>query len=447
HATQLTERARYYLEASGFKFAENWCEPVVDVFAERLRVTGFDVRTDEDNAKQEAEFAGWLADLWERNRMDGVQGTVHTQSVMKSEAFVAVDYDEDKQRPRWTWNPAERCKAIYSEDRPDEVEMAVKVWSSSEAGPSNAMGARVARMNLYYPDRVEKYFRRHNSARGGWARWMDDGDEAWPVPWVDKQGAPLGVGLIHFRNKPLGSTRGRSRLRSVLPMQDEINKLVLDMNAIIDMQGYPQRYISTDADTSSFTVSPGEIWKIGPNDSAGQFAAADAVGVHDAIESTLSRLARRTRTPLHLLTGGAMPSGEALKSAEAGLVSGVREAMVGYGNAWEDVIGLGIRLTATFGTLPIAVDPSTIVISTQWDDPESRNIKEEAETAVIKRDLGVSKATLLTELGYDPEQEAERRALEADETAAALGSWMNGGAGMGGTAIPTGGTVMPMGTA
>ena len=47
--------------------------------------------------------------------------------------------------------------------------------------------------------------------------------------------------------------------------------------------------------------------------------------------------------------------------------------------------------------------------------------------AMLKKNLGVSKATLLTELGYDPEREADLRKGEAEEEAAAMARVLDSG--------------------
>ena len=133
-----------------------------------------------------------------------------------------------------------------------------------------------------------------------------------------------------------------------------------------------------------------------------------------------------------------MPSGEALRSAESGLVAKAQDRQVYFGNAWEDVMRMSLKLAKLNGALPALpadADLSDLVIKTQWKDPLSRNEKEEAETAVIHRELGVSKATLLTRLGYDPEAEADKRAEEDDEARETLERFMDRGAGQGGQPV------------
>jgi SPP1 Gp6-like portal protein len=299
-------------------------------------------------------------------------------------------------------------------------------------------GRAVERLNLYFADRVEKWYRVQAGGKGGWEHHTDDGERAWPTPWRAGDGTPLGIPVVHFRNKPLGKATGRSELRGVIPQIDLLNKLVVDLAAILDNQAWRQRWATgIDGTGSQFTNVPGDVWtSSSPDAHFGDFAADEAAGVLAAIDQTLNRMARRSRTPLHLLTGGDMPSGEALKSAESGQTAKAKKIHVVWGNGWEDAMLYALRLTEAYGSLPVEIDLSRIVITTEWDDPVSRNDKEEAETALLYHELGVSKDTILTRLGFDPEHEAEQRRLEgagADDTLARL---LDHGAGMGGTAVP-----------
>ena len=440
HAVRLLDRARLYLEASGVKFAENFCEPVIDVMAERLRVTGF---TAEDKGEAQAgseaddqqELASWLDNLWETARVDLIQGDAHTTTILKGDAFVIPDWSEAKQRVCLYFNRPEIVKPVYSDDEPDELASASKVWATKARGPANPDGKPIIRLNVYWPDRIEKFFKLHRSeGKGGWQPWAgEEGNpESWRVPWVGSDGKPLGVPVVHFRHKALGGTFGRSELRSVLPQQDALNKQVIDLHDILDYMAWPQRYITGQVgDSVDLKPQPGTYLHITDAEAKiGQLEPADPRGVLDAIEQTISRIARRSRTPLHLLVGGDMPSGEALRTAEAGLVAKVRAAQTPLGCAWEDLMGMCVRIAATNGD-PVAGKYAPrlreIVLRAQWQDPLSRNEKEEAEAATLKRDLGVSKATILRELGYDPEQEAEQRASEGDESAAAMGEALDVG--------------------
>lgn len=450
NGAQLRDRAKKYLEAHGVPFCENFCDVVVDAPAERLNLIGFsssaaEETIDADGKEVVSDWAGALAETWwQANRMDAVQVVAHTQALMKGDEYVIVEYDPDRAMPRFLRQRQHQVKVVYSDDDPDTIAYACKVWNTSKTGPQNPNGRRLRRLNVYFPDHIEKWYRLDKGGSGGgkgsWERWSDSDlelESGWPVWWTttgDAAGEPLGVPVIHLRHKSLGEGGGRSRVRQAIPFQEELNKYVADLNDLVDNHALPQDWVKgVSGDNVEFKRVPGNVWQAtSPEAEFGRLDAADTKNILDAIEGVLSRLARKTRIPLHLLSGGTPPSGESLKTAESGLVATVRQCQVDFGTDWEDAILLGLRLQAVFGDGVELADLEGLTVSAQWANPETRSDKDELETAALKKTLGVSRQTLLTELGYDAEKEAERRAAEAEEAEAALGKLMN--------ANPTGGS-------
>ena len=417
--TRLRDRTRRYLEVSGIEFAENFCEPAVDVVSERLEVIGFQSSLAADD---EDPLGEPLEEFWQQNRMDATQGVVHTQTLIKGDGFVIVGWDAEKQLPRITFERSNQICPYYSDDEPEKMEHASKLWNS-ELGEK-----AIQRLNVYWPDRIEKWYREHlaedGEGSGGWLHYTDT-EGNWEFPWMSEREEPLGVPVFHFRHKPLGGTWGRSRLRPVIPFQDELNKLVLDLNELTDNYGMPQRWISGVTGDAEFKSVAGNIWQASAADANfGQFDLAPTAELLNAVEGLLSRLDRRSRLPMHLLTGGTPPSGEALKTAESGLVSVVQDLQVSFGNSWEDVMMMALKLAADEGVVSI---PDDLVIECQWSNPETRSDEADLNVAMLKKNLGVSKATLLTELGYDPEREAGLRKGEAEEEAAAMARVLDSG--------------------
>lgn len=422
HTTRLNDRTRQFLEANGIPFRENFCEPVIDTLAERLVVTGFDADSQ--------RVADWLDELAEANRLDAMQDVVHTTALVKGDAYVVLDTGPDG--PQLAFNRPELVHCCYSDDATDQVLWAAKCWMTDEAGPSNPRGRAVERLNIYLPDRIERWFRLSVGSKGGWQPWQGpDGNAV--TPWVDAAGEPIGVPVVHFRNRPLGKPHGRSELANVIPQQDLLNKLCVDLAMILDNQAWRQRWATgVDPSSADFKNLPGDVWMAPDKDARfGDFAADEATGVLAAIEGTLSRIARRTRTPLHLLTGGDMPSGEALRSAESGLVAKAGLRQTGFGNSWEDAMRLAMRIEQVFGEADFPAGAEDGKISATWRDAQSRNEVEEANTALVKKQLGVSRRTLLMELGYDPDQEEERRSAEGSADTAALERFLDRGADTG----------------
>lgn len=278
----------------------------------------------------------------------------------------------------------------------------------------------IERLNVYFPDRIEKYWKGHQGDRG-WDIWIDEGESAWPVPWTTSDGQPLGIPVAHFRNRPLGRTFGKSELRNDIPMQDLQNKMVVDMAMILDNQAWQQRYIvGQSKQNASIENYPGNVWFFPSSEAQiGSFPAENPTGILAAIDQLLQRRARRSSVPLHLISGGDMPSGEAMRSAEAGLVKKAYARMAVLGDAWEDHQRVGLKL----GNLSYDYD-----IRCEWVAPESEIEKARSEAAINWNQVGASKRTLLSRNGFDPDEEADNRAEEAEEDFAKMRSAM-GGAG------------------
>lgn len=405
HETHLTDRARRYLERAGIPFAENFCETVVDAMADRIELTEVAAVMDDGDAP---EVDDYLGRVFRHNRVDARQTTVHTVTLVRGDGFVIVDWDETASLPRLSWNRPENVKVEYADDG---ITMA---WASKRWN-TILEGREITRLNVYWPDRVDKWFRLHSTdGAGGWVAWQDGGG-----PWT-VDGAPLGVPVFHFANRALDSGYGFSELHGVVPQQDALNKLILDLNEAADYYSAPQRWatgITTDND--SLRAEAGSLWRAASKDATfGQFDPADLSGLLDAIEQQISRIARRSRSPLHLLTGGDMPSGEALRAAEAGLVAKIQDRETTWGDTWEDAFHLCLKLGAEFGDGPEL--PEGLALEARWRPAHSETETERLTAAMLKHDLGVSRATLLTELGYDAESEEAQRTAESEQSAAAM---------------------------
>lgn len=389
HDTALTDRLKKFLPPR-LQFRDNFMNVVVDALAERLTVIGFDVEND--------AIREWAWDLWGLNRMDYIQNVIHTETIMLGDSYLLCDWDEVHQRPRWTHQMAEMIVPHYNEDT-REIDWASKKWIQHPTLGEEAE----TRLNLYFPDRVEKYV-----ARGGvWAKHQDEQDLAWPVPWVDGSGEPLGVPFIHFRNRPMGGDFGQSEIINVIPMQDLLNKSLIDLTMILDTLAFPQRYtLNVNHGSSRLDILPGSVTEFHSEydgGTVGQWNAANVDSPLRAIESLVQHIAGTTRTPQHLFQiMGGTPSGEALKTAESGLVQKAKQRMVNFGNSWEDAVGMALRVQAAFG--PSAGEVEDGMVQTTWDDPETRNEQAHLETLKAKMELGITKHQIWREMGYDQDQ-------------------------------------------
>jgi hypothetical protein len=388
HDTAITDRLKKFLPPR-LQFRDNFMNVVVDSLAERLSVLGFEI--------EDETISEWVSELWGRNRMDYIQNVVHTETVMLGDSYLLCDWDDDNQRPRWTHQMAEMIVPHYNENT-REIDWASKKWIQRPRIGDEPE----TRLNLYYPDRVEKFV-----ARGGvWARYSEL-EEPWPVPWVNNSGEPIGVPLIHFRNRPMGGDFGQSEIINVIPMQDLLNKSLIDLTMILDTLAFPQRYtLNVNHGSSRLDILPGSVTEFHSEydgGSVGQWNAATVDGPLKSIEALVQHIAGTTRTPQHLfqIVGG-MPSGEALKTAESGLVNKAKQRQVNFGNSWEDALMMAMRVQAAFGTALADIEEGSI--QTTWDDPETRNELAHMESLKAKMELGITKHQIWREMGYTQEQ-------------------------------------------
>ena len=204
------------------KFRMNVCRTVVSAVVDELDVVGFDTGevADNEGKKKQAE---WAWEMWTENHMDTVQDDVHQAALRDREAFVIVEWDSDKKRPNFTFNKrfvdtsangdGEGCWMIYENDDPNQRPLAaVKQWTEIYYDVNGFKRTRTRR-NIYYPERIEKWVN-----DGRWRHYEEDG-KPWPINWKMLDGRPIGIPVIHFKNKDM-----RPEAWDAIPLQDAVNK-------------------------------------------------------------------------------------------------------------------------------------------------------------------------------------------------------------------------------
>lgn len=408
HRVQLISREREFLEASGYRFSENYCETIVDAKADALRVRGF--------SSDSKGFQEYAKQLWRRNRMDAGQKRIHRGAIKLGDYFLIVE-PQDGPYPKWCPNDPRYVKVVYDSDEPL---YAVKVWGTSRVSASNPQGQSIQRLNIYWPDSIEKWFRVSND--GDWGRFIEKPGDDYAQWWTldgKPSGDPIGIPVIHFANKP-NPHYGISKLRGVIPQQDALNKSIVDFFWVMDAQGWPQQW-GSGVTADDIKRHPGSLWTTQhPDAKFGQLDPADPTHSISAIESQIKRMASRSNTPLHLmLAGGNLPSGETLKTSESGHIREGEDFQADNGNRYEDAVRLSRRIAVAFtpGEDELHEDAS---LDCEWKGIETRNEVDEWNVAVLKQQLGVSAETLLSEQGYDPKEERRKRAADPSMAAEEL---------------------------
>ena len=389
--TYLTPRLREFLNldktSKDSDFNLNIVRGVVEALTEKLIVGGF-------KCNDEAS-AAWAWSVWQGDRVDSKQNNVHEAACRDGESFVIVDYDQAL--GELTFIPHERytdatcdgdnegCKATYrNDDDSQPLECVSKRWIETQGN-----GRARQRLTVYYPDRIEKYA----IIEGQWTpidveTMIAEGDTAWPVPWLDNLGQPLGIPVAHFKNPGL-----RPEVADGIPMQNAINKTLVDLLGAADLTAF-RIFVAfgfnptTDGQPPSsdgsnlMGIAPGQI--IGSSGAANDksFEAvegSDPTPLLNMIQQLIHFLAIATRTPASRFNfTGAVASAETLKQQDQSLLSKVALRQMLFGDAWEDAMTIARRLQNKFGGgFEGALLDESMEFQTVWQDtaPRDRNVE------------------------------------------------------------------------
>jgi hypothetical protein len=381
-----------FREAFGHLFqaiSDNWMQIVVDSSVERLRVQGFRF-----GDAQDADEDAWA--VWQANGLDAESSMLHTEAVKLGEAYWLVQPGDP---PRITCeHPSQVIVECAPGDRRTRL-AALKKWVDD--GYSFA--------NVYLPDGVVKYRTKERFSEGADARSYTQ---------IDSVRNPLGVvPVVPMRNRPSMLHGGRSDLAGgPIHIQNAVNKLLSDMLIGSEYQAFPQRVllgvepprypagharageVMKEADLKA---SQSRLWMFpGENSKAFEFSAADLKNYTEASQHLVRHLTAQTRTPPHYVLGEIVnASGDALKAAETGLVSKVRDKMDPFGEGHEEAMRLAFRSLDADDPRASKDDAETI-----WRDPESRSQAELADSLTKLATIGVPQEVLWERFGFSPQE-------------------------------------------
>ena len=314
----------------------NWAELIVDAVNERLRVIGF-----RWSGSEQADLNVWR-DIWQRNNLDARSDTLHVEALVWGYGYAIVWPDDDNAACITAESPTEVICYAPASDR-YTVTLALKQWED-DWGQWNA--------SLYTPLAIFKYMAPGRSSAGGVAPisgWVprEVPGEDWPLA------NPYGqVPVVEFPNNPRVLTGGRSELDGgPISMIDRINETVFNRLLAAQFDAFKQKWVTgmeipRDPETGQpkepFKTAVDRLWMSeNPDTKFGEFSEATLTNYIAAVEADIQHLAAITRTPAYyLFPHGNMPSGEALKAAETGLVAKVKRRQRFLGEAWEQVMRL-----------------------------------------------------------------------------------------------------------
>lgn len=445
-AAQLTDDQKILLVGddgaghpnSAPEFAINVCSTILDVETDRLELRGFQISAGDNDA-----LGDTLTDLvwkrWKASRMDEGQQNVHYAACRDKNSFIMPYFDNERGEARLAFNKAydgetSGIDMFYEDDDPNKPLFAVKVWEVGRPTVGNLNTNRIRRKNVYYADRIEKYINTESSGTFANAAWrpLRPGDPDWEDTlqtvalvddlgneyqatvdwWVSpRTGLPLGLPVVAFRHQSRGEADGRSAIADVAPgLQDAINMAGVSVLAATMLSGFKVTWATgfRPEGNTTLAVYPGAILYNDEDGSFGQLQETNLMQLIEVLNNFIKNAATLTSTPLTFFNmTGQVPAEGTQKQLELGLLAKTRRNQTSYGNSYEDVIRLLLRLESEFGT-EIALTPEQIDdldISAEWEPAEVRNEREVNELAIMRHEkLSTPLEVAWSEVGYTQDE-------------------------------------------
>lgn len=385
HDAKLTEEMKAMLRVAkrqaGAPFNINHCENIIQTVVDRLELST--VETDN------TEATAWCQDVLDVNRVDGLQLSLSEAAIRDGNTFVLAYWDNEAGEVAWSHEDAydgiDGMIVVYGSDQRHPA-IAIKLWQ--ETVSSGGTLSENTRINVYYPDRVEKYI----SGEGSVLNIYET-----PQPWT-VGGEPIGVPVIHFAHQGKRYARyGKSILDDVIPVQDALNRTLISMVMSSELTAFQIRYaigmkapagitpgMWLDAyvkDDKGLTKPPSDDQKRWLDSIRfGSLEQGDVTQFLNVANFLISQMYTVSRIPEPKESSNV--SGEALKQLESGLLGRVRRCHVGFGNAWENALMVSARIQAAYGSAP----PAATRFYARWMPGAIRNNTEIVDNAVKIRD-------------------------------------------------------------
>lgn len=273
------------------------------------------------------------------------------------------------------------------------------------------------RVNLMYPDRVEKYVSNAKEPKSDkdFITFEEEGDGGWPVvvPYEE-------LAAFHGRSDhPYGVP---DHYNAYGP-QNQLNKIIATDMGSLDFTGFPQRAALQDAPVeddgdlwddadnestggtgieqdgdSQLVAHPGSLWMLKNTKSLVSLPAADADNFLKRIDKAAQLMSAATGTPIRFFNGtqGQTPSGASLREDDARLTARRIMRQMLAGATLRDAFTFAMRKVLGYTDCP------EVVIN--WKPARRAELLDEWQTIQAKQAAGVPRDVTLLEAGYTPDQ-------------------------------------------
>lgn len=372
-----TPQLRSAVRSTVSRIGLNHSRTVVTEMLDRLEINNVIGRTKEANKVIEK--------INDQNNLDLFFGDLFEKASVYGQAFAMAWPDSSGDWKLSAYSP-ETTHVTYSKEDPWKMEVAIRVWQEGNK----------LRLNAFYEDRIEKY---STTAEGLTLA------QNWTL--IDTIENPFGeIPIYHLRND---LKIGRPEHFDAYSCQDAVNKLAVTHLYTVDYMGAPQRYALANMESTGEAVDfndgdadrgnkealssdPGDLWYLKGVHNVGQFPTAPAESFWNPIKDYVRTMAAITSTPIHYFEPtGNIPSGNALRAAEAPLVAKIKKRRVAYTSP----------IKKMFSFILSAEEVSTTQVDINWSELESIDIMDQWDLNLKKINAGMPVRQVLLENGYE----------------------------------------------
>lgn len=469
------------LRQSDIEFESNLCSPVIDAVNDRLLISSVTATAGADTDTASSDAATKLVtQVWDANELDTRYRSWNRKALRDGDAYIIVWPDQDPEPGdelsndrdvtgaglgttlpggvNITYANPRKCRMFYDPENPRRKLFFAQMWEFTVAGEKKPR----IRMNLFYPDRIEKWMSgpgdRQKIARE-FEPYLDpdlDNDNDYPGSGADPDNDPAPtaqwpmpnpygrVPVFHLRT---AYEYGDPEHKNAFAPQDALSRLIEMMMVVVEFNGYPQRYALQEADSlgtqsiredplaehspadhdhdlmegfsttaitagaisnetgSNYEANPGAMQVYKGFKEVGAFSTAVPQAFLEPMREFALLISASTSTPIWKFQGlgGQTPSGEALKIAEMPLVQKVSDRMAMFGGTWRDVCEFALVVLGYSATVAV-----------QWANPATSDLAEVWELVKLKIELGVPRDVALMQAGVSEAEAQEWAKTYAD---------------------------------
>jgi hypothetical protein len=389
---------------------------IVDVGRSYLfgRDLAFEVRNPEkgtgDSEGRGDAAQTFLDAVWAQNNQDALLQSVSLSGGIGGHSFIKVRQEQQGLR-RFrliNLNPV-GVRVQWEPDDFESVQKFIIEWTTVKTANLALPRVTAHRQVIERAENGQSWEVIDSESQGDVSSWTETVRETWPYRWPP---------IVECQNLPTATTfYGVSDLEpDVLEACRGVNFMLSNLNRILRFHAHP-KVILEGAEPDILDVAIDETISLPPGAKlhivAPQVDIASTMGL---LEKTVEMVFQTSRIPevaLGRLDKAGPVSGVALEIVYRPIVEKTNDKRRLYGEMLSTLNGRLLELGG-FGAA------EEMEVETIWPDILPKDALSEAQVAVAKQGAGVSKATTLAEMGYDPDQEAEDREEEGSSEADAL---------------------------